>query len=830
MSSNNNATSNKRDFVLCAELKDHVDQVRSVAPFPLIDGGVLTGSLDTTIKVWQLKKNLPQEEEQKQAVQEDNIMSDASEQQQQQVKKTPTSRYACMATLVGHQYFVSDIAFIAPNQKNANNGQIVSVSHDKSIIFWNPSTCAVEHQIQGAHESAITSVALDANNSDRLITASWDKTAKIWQNRACAHTLQGHTTNVLCVLSLSNGYIVTGCGDGTVKIWDGETGGEIKNIVASTTCVRGLAELPGVGFLTVANDGNLKTWTLQGDCVHEIPAHSNLVYSVIVTPSGEIVTASEDRTVKVWRDGNLVQTIEHPACVWKVAVLSNGDLVSACADCVARVFTRAEDRQAEPAIIQNFNDVVANSKVKKSGVDSGSLPSAVVLQQPGKKHGEVKLVNNNGSPEAWSWNAQLSKWEKMGDVVDGPGVGGGFSGKVYYEGEMYDYVFDIELEQPGAGTRKYKLPFNRGGNPFEAAQDFIWKHEMPQYYLDQIAQFIVQNSDQQGGGGGGGSTMEVDTDPLTGYQSYVPNPNSGAKTTKTELSEWEKEQLKLQKEEEEKDRQKRIVHFPSNAIMFDQANTDGIVKKIKEFNEALTRTNPELALSSDAEWKLFSDWIDSLKSLNYSKISTAHLQILDNKLLKWPHKQLFPVIDLLRLVILTPPGAQYYAQEYSNKGRDIMKELLALIEQNRSDNVLVMLFMRFAANMFIHDAAIALRHASELLNIVLSFSKTDNKNIQLSAGTLVLNLCVHYRGKHDSSIQESLLTCLSNMLSVAIDHTLIYRLLIAAGTLLDGSSFELRQQAAEKYKIAEYAQQHTSSPTPQVHGAAFRLKLLFERH
>jgi WD40 repeat protein len=149
------------NYVLCAELRGHDDQVRSVSSYALLNGGVLSGSLDTLIKVWQLKE----EEQYKQQLQQ--LRSEER-------KNATVSRYICMATLVGHQYFVSDLLYVPPNSKYPN-GQIISVSHDKSIIFWNPLTASIEHRIHEAHDSAITCIALDVNNPDRFITGSWDK-------------------------------------------------------------------------------------------------------------------------------------------------------------------------------------------------------------------------------------------------------------------------------------------------------------------------------------------------------------------------------------------------------------------------------------------------------------------------------------------------------------------------------------------------------------------------------------------------------------------------------------------------------------------------------
>lgn len=39
-----------------------------------------------------------------------------------------------------------------------------------------------------------------------------------------------------------------------------------------------------------------------------------------------------------------------------------------------------------------------------------------------------------------------------------------------------------------------KLPYNKGEDPWSAAQAFIHKHSLPQAYLDEVAQFIIKNS------------------------------------------------------------------------------------------------------------------------------------------------------------------------------------------------------------------------------------------------------------------------------------------------------------------------------------------------
>jgi phospholipase A-2-activating protein len=59
-----------------------------------------------------------------------------------------------------------------------------------------------------------------------------------------------------------------------------------------------------------------------------------------------------------------VQTISHPCTsVWSVAVLANGDIVSGGSDGVVRVFTVADDRAADAAAVQEYDEAVASHAI-----------------------------------------------------------------------------------------------------------------------------------------------------------------------------------------------------------------------------------------------------------------------------------------------------------------------------------------------------------------------------------------------------------------------------------------------------------------------------------
>lgn len=45
------------------------------------------------------------------------------------------------------------------------------------------------------------------------------------------------------------------------------------------------------------------------------------------------------------------------------------------------------------------------------------MPGPEVLYQPGKNDGQIIMVNENGKPICYKWLSNLSKWDKIGDIL-----------------------------------------------------------------------------------------------------------------------------------------------------------------------------------------------------------------------------------------------------------------------------------------------------------------------------------------------------------------------------------------------------------------------------
>jgi phospholipase A-2-activating protein len=434
-----------------------------------------------------------------------------------------------------------------------------------------------------------------------MVSGSWDTTARVWINWQCQWILQGHQQAVWAAIILSDQTIVTGSADKTLRRW--QNGQCIKVMYGHEDCVRGLAQVPNIGIVSCSNDNTLRLWTLDGDCLRVMTGHTAFVYSVDVLPTGEFISSGEDRTVRVWRDGECVQTMTHPCIsVWTVKCLENGDIVSGGSDGVVRVFSRDPLRIANEEVLKEYEALLAAQAIPAQQVENlENVQSMDVLLAPGNKDGKVVMVNNGGTIEAHQWSAAEMRWIKIGDVV-----GEAKGQKKLYQGKEYDYLIDVDI---GDGRPTLKLPYNQGEDPYDAARRFLNQNELPMYYLEQVAQFIMKNT--------GAKPTSIDpnySDPFTGASRYVPSntlpaPTPAPAPVSTPTSQG---------------------IFPTHTFLsFKQASVDNIRKKVLSLNASHTDKLDALEVILDA--------IVSRKAVDLVYIE----QLM--KLLKcWPKEDLLP--------------------------------------------------------------------------------------------------------------------------------------------------------------------------------------------
>lgn len=75
--------------------------------------------------------------------------------------------------------------------------------------------------------------------------------------------------------------------------------------------------------------------------------------------------------------------------------------------------------------------------------------------------------------------------------------------------QEYDYVFTIDVNEGGPSM---KLPYNVSEDPWLTAHNFLQKNDLSPMFLDQVANFIIENTK----GHVVGPAQSASGDPFTG--------------------------------------------------------------------------------------------------------------------------------------------------------------------------------------------------------------------------------------------------------------------------------------------------------------------------
>jgi len=717
----------------------------------------------------------------------------------------------------GHTSYVTCLVYSSSDEQY-KHGLLYTGCNDGKIRVYEPDRDEPLEVLEG-HDACVTSLHL-SSKTKTLISASWDCTAKVWINNKVVMTLKGHEACVWCaVIMPSLNLMLTGSGDSTIKVWKGmKCQTTLKG--QHTQPVRDLALVGDDRFISCSNDGQVILWQVpeggQGDPqVLFRHREQDYIYSVSSLPDGNVAACGENFGIKIFsgKDGQVIQTIPVPAMsVWALFAMGNGDIVAGTSENNIYIFTRDESRMASPDLVA-LHSAQIETFVRKaltngsSGGSSGSsggsglpemigdvktseIPGPDFLQRPGKREGQTAMVRSGNTVSVHSWSASNQQWTKIGDVVGEPDKSGetpGPGGKTMFEGKEYDHVFHIDIDEGVV----LKLPYNCTEEPYHSAQSFIHKHNLPQEYLDQVAQFIIKNSTRTNVNNSVGSAC----DPFTGSGAYVsgsgghtgggggldPFTGSGAYTT-TGSSSTPMDTTPAPSS---------VSYYPQKEYLTfsNIPNFEALSKKLAECNSSI----PESSRLDPAQ-------LERVSAVgNSESIDPLDIPLL-LKALRWPKVlSVNPALDVTRLVLLKPSCESVLGE--ANVGELVDLVISHVAEPKHPKNqmlalkVLVNLFKssQRASQLLVKFSEVILQHISALL-------PTDNKVTQVSIATLVLNYAVSATSDQDdqkssNKIQGECLNLTVLLLESLTDPEAKFRALVALGTVLSGGSPESRTLA-----------------------------------
>jgi WD40 repeat protein/serine/threonine protein kinase len=190
--------------------------------------------------------------------------------------------------------------------------RVVTGSWDNSAKIWNAETGQSVLKLEGQHTGYVNSATFSRDGS-KVLTASDDRTACLWDlsTAKVLGVFRGHKDRVRSAVFSPDGMkIATASSDKTARIWD--VAGEktlltLRGHVWPVLCVAFSAD--GNYLMTGSEDNSARVWDVEtGRELLQLKGHTAPVTSAAFSPDGtRLLTGSRDNSCKLWDTARLFE-------------------------------------------------------------------------------------------------------------------------------------------------------------------------------------------------------------------------------------------------------------------------------------------------------------------------------------------------------------------------------------------------------------------------------------------------------------------------------------------------------------------------------------------
>jgi hypothetical protein len=190
-----------------------------------------------------------------------------------------------------------------------------------------------------------------SSDSTKALSGSDDRTVRLWDLETGQELkrFEGHEDNVNCaVYSPAGNLALSASGDKTLRIWDIESGACLKKLTGHNNIVLAAAFSPsGNRCASGGYDSTVRIWdTLTGNQLQIFEGPLGIVRCLAFTPDGDyVLSAGSDRLITLWRlrDGTAVRRFSgHRGDITTLAVSRDGSkIMSASRDLTIRIWDLA---------------------------------------------------------------------------------------------------------------------------------------------------------------------------------------------------------------------------------------------------------------------------------------------------------------------------------------------------------------------------------------------------------------------------------------------------------------------------------------------------------
>ncbi|KAI8807782.1 WD40-repeat-containing domain protein [Cladochytrium replicatum] len=168
----------------------------------------------------------------------------------------PNGNIRCIKIISDHKAGVTSLSYYS--------GMLYSGAYNGSVMVFNAQTGAPIRTIDNAHNLSVWSLAMHAP-SHRFFSSGSDGTIKAWstdpENNECQATLSEHAGKVYS-LAISGDRLLSASSDRTIKIWDINTLDCVATITGHNDAINSLHLLSQTRLASASSDKTVRIWDL----------------------------------------------------------------------------------------------------------------------------------------------------------------------------------------------------------------------------------------------------------------------------------------------------------------------------------------------------------------------------------------------------------------------------------------------------------------------------------------------------------------------------------------------------------------------------------------
>lgn len=200
------------------------------------------------------------------------------------------------------------------------------------------------------HTDTVSGVAVTTDGL-LVVTGSYDRTIRVWDANSGKQIrlYQGHLEKVTSLAMRPDGrQVASGSEDGRIFLWDISSVDEHVQVGEAKDSLWAVAYAPDGSRMAVAGaDRLIRVYDAAGKLTHTLKGHSAAITSLVFVTPERLASAGGDRVIKLWNaaDGTHERDLTgHTSAILALGTLGNGTLLSASADKSARAWDLAEGK------------------------------------------------------------------------------------------------------------------------------------------------------------------------------------------------------------------------------------------------------------------------------------------------------------------------------------------------------------------------------------------------------------------------------------------------------------------------------------------------------